>query len=182
MTTTDLGAVRCKVLSHHLRKWVVGKSDVVKFAIDGEGGHVILQFELVGHIGSVQDEVEREGPGFGPIFVLGADESFGPELLRIRLFSGRVGDGVCFGAESACPQQSEMAQSTTANVSAGRDVRSITRGNPHPENSNLLARTGTSTHEWTPCRQTGAHHRRSNLRGNVVGYLECEVLVSTDVR
>ena len=119
MATSDLRTVRCKVLSHHLGKWVVRKSDVVEFAVDGEGRHVVLDIELVGHIRSVEDEVEGKGPRFSPIFVLGADELLGPELLRIRLFSGRVGDGVCFGAESTCPQQAEMSKSTAAESLAG---------------------------------------------------------------
>lgn len=60
------------------------------------------------HVGCVEDEVECEGPCFGPVFVAGADELFGAEGEGVLLFRGAVGDGVGFGAESGGPEEPEV--------------------------------------------------------------------------
>ena len=55
----------------------------MEFAIDVEGGHVLLDIELVSHVGRVEDEVEGERPGFGPILILRTDEFLGAELQSV---------------------------------------------------------------------------------------------------
>lgn len=57
----------------------------------------------MGHVGCVEDEVECEGPWFGPVVVGGADEFFGAEGERVVFFRGAVGDGIGFGAEGGGP-------------------------------------------------------------------------------
>jgi len=45
---TDLAAIRGEVLSHHLRQWLVWKTNIVEFAIDCKCAHIGLQVKLVG--------------------------------------------------------------------------------------------------------------------------------------
>lgn len=59
-------------------------------AIDGEGGHVFNQVECVGHVGGVENKVKRKSPGFGPVFVLSADEFFGSKGEGVVTFGGGV--------------------------------------------------------------------------------------------
>jgi hypothetical protein len=67
----------------------------------------------VGHVGCVEDEVEFEGPGFGPVFVAGDDEFFGSHFFGVGFFAGAVGEGVDFGAEGFRPEDTEVAKATT---------------------------------------------------------------------
>jgi hypothetical protein len=62
----------------------------VEGAVDGEGGHVILEREGVRHVGCVQDEIEGECPRLGPILVGGTDEFFGAESECVILLRGTV--------------------------------------------------------------------------------------------
>lgn len=104
MTPTDRGTIWREILRHDLRQGLVRQADVVEDAVDGEGAHVVGQVELVRHVRRVEDEVECEGPFFGPVFVLRADEFFGAEFEGVFFFVGRVRDGVGFGAEGAGPK------------------------------------------------------------------------------
>ena len=110
MASADFGAVGSEILRHHLGEGFVGKADVVEFAVDVEGGHVFLEVEGVGHVCGVEDEVEFEGVGFGPVFFGGDDEFFGAHLFGIGFFAGGVGKGVDFGAEGLGPEDTEMAE------------------------------------------------------------------------
>ena len=62
----------------------------MEIAVDVERGHVLLDVEGVGHVGGVEDEVEGEGVGFGPVLVGGDDELFGTELQGVVLLPGAV--------------------------------------------------------------------------------------------
>lgn len=64
----------------------------------------------MGHVGCVEDEVECEGPCFGPVGVGGADEFFGAEGEGVGFFGGAVGYGVGFGAEGGGPEEAEVAE------------------------------------------------------------------------
>lgn len=110
VAATDSGAVGRKVLRHHLRQGFVGEADVVEGAVDGEGAHVVGQVEFVRHVGGVEDEVEGEGPFFGPVLVGGADELFGAQFERVVFFAGRVRESVGFGAEGVGPEEAEVPE------------------------------------------------------------------------
>ena len=110
MASPDFGSVGSEILRHHLGERLVGKSDVVEFAIDVEGGHVFLEIKGVGHVCGVEDEVEFEGVGFGPVFLGGDDEFFGAHLFGIGFFAGGVGKDVDLGAEGVGPKDAEVAE------------------------------------------------------------------------
>ena len=110
MASPDFGPVGSEILRHHLWERLVGKSDVVEFAIDVEGGHVFLEIKGVGHVCGVEDEVEFEGVGFGPVFLGGDDEFFGAHLFGIGFFAGGVGKDVDFGAKGVGPKDAEVAE------------------------------------------------------------------------
>lgn len=115
MASPDLGSVGSEILRHHLGERLVGKTDVVEFAIDVEGGHVFLEVEGVGHVCGIEDEVEFEGPGFGPVFLGGDDEFFGAHLFGIGFFAGGVGKGVDLSAEGFGPEDAEVAKTAAGN-------------------------------------------------------------------
>lgn len=79
-------------------------------AVDFEGAEVVGQVELVGGIGSVDDEVEGKLPGLGPVLLLGDNEVFGTKLESILLLVGTVGDGVDLSSESLCEKDTEVAK------------------------------------------------------------------------
>ena len=85
----------------------------MEFAIDVEGGHVFLDVEGVGHVGSIEDEVEFEGPGRGPVLLAGDNEFLGSHLLGVGFLARAVGEGVDFGAKGFRPENTEMAKATT---------------------------------------------------------------------
>ena len=120
MASPNFGSVGSEILRHHLGERLVGKSDVVEFAIDVEGGHVFLEVEGVGHVGGIEDEVEFEGVGFGPVFLRGDDEFFGAHLFGIGFFTRGVGKGVDLGAEGLGPEDAEVAETAAGEkVSVG---------------------------------------------------------------
>ena len=84
----------------------------MEFAIDVEGGHVFLDVEGVGHVCGVEDEVEFEGVGLGPVFLRGDDEFFGAHFFGVGFFARGVGEGVDFGAEGFGPEDAEVAKTT----------------------------------------------------------------------
>lgn len=59
-------------------------------AVDGERGQVFDEVECLGHVRGVEDKIKGKGPGFGPVFVLGADEFFGAKGEGIVAFGGGV--------------------------------------------------------------------------------------------
>ena len=65
----------------------------------------------MGHVGGVEDEVEFEGVGFGPVFFGSEDEFFGAHFFGVGFFIGGVGEGVDFGAESGGPEDAKVAES-----------------------------------------------------------------------
>ena len=75
----------------------------MEFAIDVEGGHVLLNVELVSHVGRVEDEVEGESPGLGPILVLRTYEFLGAELQSVIFLVGAVRKSVDLSTEGRCP-------------------------------------------------------------------------------
>ena len=75
----------------------------MEFAIDVEGGHVLLNVELVSHVGRVEDEVEGESPGLGPVLVFRTYEFLGAELQSVVFLIGAVRKGVDLSTEGRCP-------------------------------------------------------------------------------
>ena len=75
----------------------------MEFAIDVEGGHVLLNIEFVGHVGSVEDEVEGKSPGLGPILVFRTYEFLGAELQSVIFLVGTVRKSVNFSTEGRRP-------------------------------------------------------------------------------
>lgn len=110
MASANTAPVGGKVLRLQRGQGLVGEADVVEGAVDGEGGDVVFQGEGVRHVGGVEDEVEGEGPWFGPVGVGGGDKFFGAEGEGVGLLRRAVGDGVGFGAEGAGPQEAEVAE------------------------------------------------------------------------
>ena len=110
MASAHFSSVGSEILRHHLRKRFVGEADVVEFAVDVEGGHVFLDVEGMGHVCGIEDEVEFEGPGLGPVFLGGDDEFFGAHLFGIGFFAGGVGKGVDLSAEGFGPEDAEVAK------------------------------------------------------------------------
>ena len=75
----------------------------MEFATDVEGGHVFLNIELVSHVGRVEDEVEGEGPGLGPILVLRTYEFLSAELQGVVFLIGAVRKSEDLSTEGRCP-------------------------------------------------------------------------------
>ena len=78
----------------------------------------------MGHVGGVEDEVEFEGVGFGPVFFGGDDKVFGAHLFGVGFFAGGVGHGGDFGAESLGPHDAEVAES----AAGGGDISRCLEG------------------------------------------------------
>lgn len=112
--STHGAAVGSEDLGLDLGERVVGKADHVEGAVDFEGAEVVGQVELVGGIGSVDDEVEGKLPGLGPVLLLGDNEVFGTKLESILLLVGTVGDGVDLSSESLCEKDTEVAKTAAA--------------------------------------------------------------------
>lgn len=87
---------------------------MVKFGVDVEDADVVLHVHLVAHVGRIEDEIELEGEGFGPVLVLGADKVFRAELESVLFLVGRVRDGSHFGAEGVCEHDGEVAEAADA--------------------------------------------------------------------
>jgi hypothetical protein len=160
----DVAAVGCEVLSHELGKGLVTEADVVELAHDLEGREVCWQVELVGGICAVEDEVELEGVLLLPVLLAGDGELLGAHLQSILLLSRAVGEHVDLSAKSDSPKYGVVTEAT------------------HTDDGNLLARTSTKSDQRAVGGKTGAHHGRCLIGGDVVGDLEGEVLVSTNVR
>ena len=110
MASPNFRTIGSEILRHHFGEGFVGEADVVEFAVDVEGGHVFLEVEGMGHVCSVEDEVEFEGVGFVPVFFGGDDEFFGAHLFGVGFFAGGVGEGIDFGAEGFGPEDAEVAE------------------------------------------------------------------------
>lgn len=86
---TNGRAVGHELLCHDVDS-LVGQTDLVELAVDLQDGEVVVELELVGHVGGVEDEVEGECEGLGPVFLGGGDEVFGAELEGVVLLVGGV--------------------------------------------------------------------------------------------
>ena len=113
MAATNLASVGRKVLRHHLGQWLVGQTDVVELAVHCEGRHVLRQVEGVRHIGTVEDEVKREGPRFRPLLFVGANELLGAQCKGVFLLVWAMRDCVGFRTQGIGPDNTEVAESTT---------------------------------------------------------------------
>ena len=58
----------------------------MELAVDVDGGEVLLDVEGVRHVGGVEDEVEGEGVGFGPVVGVRGDEVRGTEGESVGFF------------------------------------------------------------------------------------------------
>ena len=85
----------------------------MELAVHRQRAHVLLQVELVRHVGGVEDEVEGERPRFRPVFVFRADELLGAQGQRVFLLFRCVRNGVDFGAQGGGPEEAEVAESAT---------------------------------------------------------------------
>lgn len=164
MRGTDRATISGELLSHEGRNGLVAKANHVELAPDLENAEVVVEVELVHGIGSVDDEVESELVRLVPALLLGADELLGTHLQGILLLAGRVRDGVDLSTESLGPQKSEVTETTNT------------------DNTDLLARTSAEADKRRVDCETSAEHRSSDGSFEVVGNLEDEVVVCTDVR
>ena len=115
----------------------------MEFAVDVEGGHVFLEIEGVGHVCGVEDEVEFEGVGFGPVFLGSDDEFFGAHFFGIGFFAGGVGEGVDFGAESFGPEDAEVAETAAGELVLVGVWRRLGGGSAAVEGVTYTPRTAT---------------------------------------
>lgn len=116
MTPTHLRSIRRKILRHHRRQGFIRQTNVVEVAVHIESGHVFLDVEFVRHVGGIEDEVEFEGVGFGPVFSRGDDEFAGAHFKGVVFFGGGVREGVDFGAEGFGPEDAEVAEAAAERV------------------------------------------------------------------
>jgi hypothetical protein len=161
---TDRAAVSGELLGHEGGDRLVTEANHVELTPDFEGAEVVVEVELVNGIGSVDDKVEGKLVRLVPALLLGADELLGTHLEGILLLVGRVRDGVDLSTESLGPQESEVTKTTNT------------------DDTNLLAGTSAEADKRRVDGQTGAQHRGGNGRLDVVGDLENEVVVCTNVR
>jgi hypothetical protein len=161
---TDGAAVSGKLLGHEGRDRLVTEANHVELAPDLEGAEVVVEVELVNGIGSVDDKVEGKLVRLVPALLLGADELFGTHLESILLLVGRVRDGVDLSTESLGPQKCEVTKTTNT------------------DDTDLLAGTSAEADKRRVYGQTSAEHRGGDGSLDVVGDLEDEVVVGTNVR
>ena len=164
MASSHLGAIGGEILRHHRRQWLIWQADVVEFTVDVQRGHVLLDVELVSHVGAVEDEVEGVGPRFRPVLVSCTNEFLGAELEGVILLSGAVRERVDLGPKRRCPEQCEMTQSTSEkNVSRWGKAGNIEYEYSHSEDGNLLSWSNLCAYQRAPHGQTCTHHRSSIL-------------------
>jgi hypothetical protein len=161
---TNRAAVTGELLGHKGGDGLVTEADHVELTPDLEGAEVVVEVELVNGVGGVDDKVESEFVRLVPALLLGADELLSTHLKSILLLVGRVGDGVDLSTEGLGPQKSEVAKTTDTN------------------DTDLLAGTSAEADKRRVDGQTGAEHRGCDGSLDVVGDLEYEVVVGTDVR
>lgn len=161
---TDRAAVAGELLSHEGGDGLVTEADHVELTPDLEGAEVVVEVELVNGVGSVDDKVESKLVRLVPALLLGADELLGTHLESILLLVRRVRDSVDLSTESLGPQESEVTKTTNT------------------DDTHLLARTSAEADKRRVDGQTSAEHRRCDRSLEVVGDLEDEVVVGTNVR
>lgn len=84
-------------------------------SIDSQGGHIFSEIEGMSHVSSIQDKIEGQCPGFGPILVLGTNKLFSAKSERVFFFAGAVGECICFSTEGRGPEESKMTETTATN-------------------------------------------------------------------
>lgn len=161
---TDRAAVSGELLGHEGGDGLVTEANHVELAPDLEGAEVVVEVELVNGIGSVDDKVESKLVRLVPALLLGADELLGTHLESILLLAGRVRDGVDLSTESLGPQKCKVTKTTDT------------------DDTNLLAGTSAEADKRGVDGQTSAEHRSGDGSLDVVGDLEDEVVVGTNVR
>jgi len=161
---TDRATVAGELLGHEGGDGLVTEADHVELTPDLEGAEVVVEVELVNGVGSVDDKVEGKLVRLVPALLLGADELLGTHLEGILLLVGRVRDGVDLSTESLGPQKSEVTKTTDT------------------DDTDLLAGTSAEADKRRVNGQTSAEHRSCDGSLEVVGNLENEVVVGTDVR
>jgi len=161
---SNRATVAGELLGHEGRDGLVTETDHVELTPDLEGAEVVVQVELVNGVGGVDDEVEGELVRLVPTLLLGADELLGTHLESILLLAGRVRDGVDLSTESLGPEEGEVTETTDT------------------DDTNLLTRASTEADQRRVDGQTSAEHGSGDRGLEVVGDLEDEVVVCTDVR
>ena len=164
MRGSNRATVAGELLGHEGRDGLVTETDHVELTPDLEGAEVVVQVELVNGVGGVDDKVEGELVRLVPTLLLGADELLGTHLESILLLAGRVRDGVDLSTESLGPEEGEVTQTTDT------------------DDTDLLTRASTEADQRRVDGQTSAEHGSGDRGLEVVGDLEDEVVVCTDVR
>ena len=164
MRGSNRATVAGELLGHEGRDGLVTETDHVELTPDLEGAEVVVQVELVNGVGGVDDEVEGELVRLVPTLLLGADELLGTHLESVLLLAGRVRDGVDLSTESLGPEEGEVTETTDT------------------DDTDLLTRASTEADQRRVDGQTSAEHGSGDRGLEVVGDLEDEVVVCTDVR
>jgi hypothetical protein len=112
---------------------------------------------------TVQNEVELESVWLGPILVSRINEVVGTKLLSVLFLIFGVGDCEHLCTESVCPHESEVAQASDS------------------DDADLLARTTTETDEGRVGRESSAQHRSGNGGVEILGNLEHEILLYSNM-
>lgn len=186
MTAPNLTSVGHESPGPELGQRFIRDADVVECAVDGERGQVFGHVEGLGHVCGVEDEVECEGPVFGPVFVRRGDEFFGAEGEGVGFFGRRVRDGIGFGAEGTGPEEPEVPESAAGVEEIvswkkhvyGKGLRGM---DIHSDYGDSFSGADPGAEEWTPGCEAGAHHWGCGAGGDVLGDGEGEVFVGSDV-
>jgi hypothetical protein len=101
--TTDRATIGSEVLGHHLGQRLVWETNIVEGTIDGKRAHVGFQVEFIGHIGAIEDEVERESEGLGPFLVLGGNKVVRTKFESFFLLARSVGQSPDFRTQPLGP-------------------------------------------------------------------------------
>jgi len=115
---THVASVRSERLSHHRGQRLVGETDHVEGTVDLQGGEVVGEIELVGSVGAVEDDVELELPGLGPVLLVAEDEVLSTELQCVVLLVRGVRDDICLRTERIGPENTEVAETSAMKLLA----------------------------------------------------------------
>lgn len=137
-----------ELLSLHGREGLIGQTNVVEPSHNLHCAHVGVEVEFVGHVSSVDDEVEGESVRLLPVLLSGADEVVSTKSESIILLVRRVRNGVDLSTESISPEKGKVTTGEMLAIVYKVCCQIIYLQSTNTDDTDLLARTAAKTHKW----------------------------------